>query len=80
MTNVQSPFWSISRPTIHQQQSIQPFLIPYSATPAGNAWASPKGMEQDAMWFRVDIQAVPDGYEYEFEDPDLMTCGRYYYL
>jgi hypothetical protein len=37
-------------------------------------------MEQDAMWFRVDIQAVPDGYEYEFEDPDLMTCGRYYYL
>ncbi|KAJ7270928.1 Alpha/Beta hydrolase protein [Mycena rebaudengoi] len=37
---------------------------------------SPKGMEQDAMWFRVDIQVVPDGYEYEFEDPDLVVCRR----
>jgi hypothetical protein len=36
-------------------------------------------MEQAPMWFRVDMDQVPDGYDYEFEKYVWSTYLMYVY-
>ncbi|KAJ7695734.1 hypothetical protein B0H17DRAFT_1131337 [Mycena rosella] len=36
-------------------------------TAARECFGNAKGVQQAPMWFRVDMENIPDGYEYEFE-------------
>ncbi|KAJ7637222.1 hypothetical protein B0H17DRAFT_1339595 [Mycena rosella] len=61
-------------PTGRGSGSNPPFRKTRSGT-CRECSGNPRAVQQDAMWFRVDMDAVPDDYDYKFED--FVGCGHF---